>query len=99
MKHWKNRYKFDQSIILYSAWNGRVYGGSDSNRKIKEVEKGSDGYCPGGDFTLELDLSKRSLVMEIDYERITLDANLGDFQYSPFLRFRLCSEQDAVTLL
>ena len=76
--------EFDQ--ILYSVAEGKVYGGSDPERKVKELKHDSDGFCPGSDFTFELDLSNRSLVMEIDHERIILDANLGDFQYSPFIR-------------
>ena len=78
--------KLDQSIILYWVDDGRVYGGSDPRRKVKQVEEDSDGYFPGGDFTFELDSSNRSLVMEINDERIILDANLGDFEYSPFVR-------------
>ena len=78
--------KSDQSIILYSLWSGYVYGGSDPKREVKHVEKDSDGYNPGGEFTMELDLSNRSLVMEINDERIIIDANLGDFEYSPFVR-------------
>ena len=34
---------------------------------------------------MELDLSKRTFVIEVDGERITLDENIGDFQYSPIL--------------
>ena len=86
MKNWALCDEFGRSIIVYSVWEGKVYGGSDPDRKVKDVEKDSDGYYPGGDFTFELDLSNRSLVMEIDHERIILDANLGDFQYSPFIR-------------
>ena len=85
MKDWESWNKLDQSIILYDVRNGRVYGGSDPKRKVKEVESDSEVYVPGGDFKFELDLSNRSLVMEIDHERIILDANLGDFQYSPFI--------------
>ena len=97
MKYWTTRDKFDQSIILYSVWNGEVWGGSDPERKVKEVGMDSDGYSPGGDFTFELDLSNRSLIMEIDNERFILDANLGDLQYSPFVR--LVNFTQEVTLL
>ena len=97
MKDWESYYKFDQSIILYSVWHGKVYGGSDPERKVKQVEYDSDGYLPGGDFTFELDISNRSLVMEIDNERIILDANLEDLQYSPFLI--LYGPETNVTLL
>ena len=86
IKDWKYWDEFDKSIILYSVVNGRVYGDSDPGRKVKQVEKDSDGYNPGGEFTMELDLSNRSLVMEINDERIIIDANLGDFEYSPFVR-------------
>ena len=86
MKDWDSVRKFDQSIILYSVWSGKVLGGSDPTRKVKQVEEDSDGFYPGGDVTFELDLSNRSLVLEIDDERIILDANLGDFEYSPFVR-------------
>ena len=98
MKDWMYWKKFDQSIILYSVHNEQVWGGSDPNRKVKQVGKDSDGFYPGGDFTFELDLSNRSLVMEIDNERIILDANLGDFEYSPFVRF-YSSFKEQVTLL
>ena len=98
MKDLTAPWTFDQSVILYNVWFGEVWGGSDLKRKVKQVEEDSDGYYPGGDFTFELDLSNRSLVMEIDDERIILDANLdGDFQYSPFLRLRFFSKE--VTLL
>ena len=86
MKDWNCVGRFDQSIILYNVANGNVYGGSDPIRKVKQAKRGSDGYYPGGDFTFEMDLSNRSLVMEIDDERIILDANLADFEYSPFVR-------------
>ena len=98
MKDWESCTKLDQSIILYFVENGFVWGGSDPKRKVKQVKRDSDGYCPGGDFKFELDLSKRSLVMEIDDERIILDGNLGDFEYSPFVRFNR-SFKEQVTLL
>ena len=44
-----------------------------------------NGYHPGGVFIMELDLSKRTFVIEFGGERITLDENIGDFQYSPIL--------------
>ena len=98
IKDWDTCDNFDQSIILYFDGNGRVYGGSDPGRKVKKVERDSDGYLPGGDITMELDLSNRNLVMEIENERIILDANLGDFQYSPFVRLNPCFTEQ-VTLL
>ena len=81
--------------------NGKVYGGSDPKRTVKAVEQDSDGFYPGGDFTMELDLSKRSFVMEIDGEKITLDGNIGDFQYSPIVIFHQTEDDDdaEITLL
>ena len=76
---------YDQSIIIYGVDEGDVYGGSDQQKTVKEVKTGPDGYYPGGDFTMELDLSNRNFVMEINGEKIILDANIGDFQYSPFV--------------
>ena len=87
----------DQSIIVYDVWSGRVYGGSDPEREVKEVEKDSDGYVTGGDFTFELDSSNRTLVMEVDNEKITIDGNLGNFEYSPIVIFFLDTPE--VTLL
>ena len=77
--------KLDQSIIIYDVYCGNVYGGSDQGRTVKQVQKDSDGDFPGGDFTMELDLTNRNLVMEVENEKILLDGNLGDFDYSPIL--------------
>ena len=94
----------DQGIIVYSLgspclWNGKVYGGSDPGRTVKQVQEDSDGYYPGGDFTMELDLSNRTLVMEVDNEKITIDDNIGDFEYSPIVIFFGTSGTSEVTLL
>ena len=96
MKDWKNWYEFDQSIILYSVDDGKVYGGSDPERTVKQVQKDSDGYY-GGDFTMELDLTNRSLVMWIDNEKIVLDENIGGFEFSPIVIFGLLAPE--ITLL
>ena len=86
MKEWNDYwYKFDQSIIVYRVWDGKVYGGSDPNRTVKQVQKDSDGYVPACDYTMELDLSNRSLVMEVDNQKILIDGNIGDFEYSPIV--------------
>ena len=94
--------KYDQSIIMYSVWSGKVGGGSDPGRKVKQVQKTGGHYYPGpiyhgGDFTLELDLSNRSFVMEVDNQKITLDGNIGDFDYSPVVTIH-CSAPE-ITLL
>ena len=77
----------DESIILYDVWSGKVFGGSAPNRTVKQVQRDSDGYYPGGDFTMELDLLNWSLVMEVDNEKIILDGKLGDFEYLPIVVF------------
>ena len=81
--YWRS--KLDQSIIVYGVWIGKVYGGSDPERTVKQVQKDSDGYYPGGDYTMEMDLSNRTLVMEVDNEKIIIDSNIGDFDYSPIV--------------
>ena len=75
----------DQSIIVYSVRSGKVYGGSDPGRTVKQVQRDSRGYYPGGDYTMELDLSNRSLVMWINNEKIILDGKIGNFQFSPIV--------------
>ena len=101
MKGWNGiwRTELDQSIIIYNVSSGEVFGGSNPGRTVKQVQKVdkntdfdgnyhpiySDGHVPSGDYTLELDLSNRSLVMEINNKKITLDDNLGDFEYSPIV--------------
>ena len=98
MKEWNVGWNmYDQSIIVYSVWPGKVYGGSNPNRTVKQVKKNSDGYYPGGDFTMELDPSTRSLFMWINNEKILLDGNIGDFQYSPIVIFH--GNRAEVTLL
>ena len=86
MKEWEGCWsKFDQSIILYHVRDGKVFGGSDPNRTVKQVQRDSDGDVPACDYTMELDLSNRSLVMWINNEKIILDGNIGDFQFSPIV--------------
>ena len=89
MKDWcwtnLNPIKYDQRIIAYYLRHGNVYGGSGPRRTVKQVERDSNGYYPGGDFKMELDLSNRSFVMEIDGEAIIIDENIGDLQYSPIV--------------
>ena len=99
MNGWNNALnwsKLDQSIIIYDVKNGKVYGGSDPNRTVKHVQLDSNGFYPGGDFTMELDLSKRSLAMEVDNQKIIIDGNLGDLNYSPIV---ILGYGDKVTLL
>ena len=85
MKDWDDESEYDESIIVYYLDDGIVYGGRGPERTVKEVEKDDDGYYPGGDYTLELDFSNRSFAMEINGEKIVLDADLGDFQFSPIV--------------
>ena len=83
MWNWRN--KLDQSIIVYSVLSGKVYGGSDPGRTVKQVQKDSNGYVPGADYTMLLDLSNRNLVMKVDNQKIVIDGNIGDFDYSPIV--------------
>ena len=86
MKEW-NGYldELDQSIIIYSVWTGKVFGGSEPGRTVKQVKMDSDGYVAGGDYTMELDLTNRSLVMWTNNQKIMLDGNIGDFNFSPIV--------------
>ena len=83
MEDWDDWGLLDQSIV-YSIGSGKVSGGSDPNRIVKQVQKNSDGYY-GGDFTMELDLTNRSLVLWMDNEKIVLDENIGDKKFSPIV--------------
>ena len=76
---------YDQRIIAYFVHNGNVYGGSGTKRKVKQVERDDFGYVLGGDYTMELNLSNRSFVMEINGKKITLDGKIGEFEYSPIV--------------
>ena len=79
--------------------DGEALGGSDPKRTVKEVEEDSDGFYPGGDFAMELDLTNRTFVMEVSGERIIIDENLGDFQYSPIVVLEDFHEEDLVITL
>ena len=46
---------------------------------------------------MELDLSAKTLFMELDGERIIIDSNLGDYEYSPIVI--LCDEAPEINLL
>ena len=46
---------------------------------------------------MELDLSTKTFVMELDGERIMIDSNLGDYEFSPFVL--LCGESPEINLL
>ena len=52
------------------------YDGSDPGRTVKQVQRDSDGNVPGADYTMELDLSNRSLVMEVNNKKSSLIAIL-----------------------
>ena len=55
--------------------DGEVLGGSDPKRTVKED---SDGFYPGGDFAMELDLTNRTFVMEVSGERIIIMIHHND---------------------
>ena len=77
---------YDKSTIVYYVKEGKVYGGSDSKRIVHpSMVNEYTGYHYGGVFAMELDLSERTFIIEIDDERFMIDANIGDFEYSPIL--------------
>ena len=91
--------KDDQRTIIYNLYNGKVYGGSEPKRKVKHIIK-TRGFYPGCTYKMELDLLNRSLVMECNGERITIDSKIGDFEFSPVIMFGKCNGVSApITLL
>lgn len=49
MKEWNGYFlKLDQSIIVYSVDDGKVFGGSDPERTVKQVP---DSFYTPGDFS------------------------------------------------
>ena len=91
-RYWRS-ISLDQSIIVYDIDDGKVFGGSNPRRTVKQFQKDSDGYFPGGDFTFKLDLSNRSFVMWINNEKIIIDSKIGDFQYSPIVILSKCAPE------
>ena len=88
-----------EETIVYEVWSGKVRGGSDPGRTVKKVQKDSIRYLfVGGDFTMELDLSNRSFVMEADNQKITIDGNIGDYEYSPVVIFDDYDEPEVTVL-
>ena len=85
-------------MIVYEVWSGKVFGGSNPRRTVKQVQKDSIRHFTGGDVTMELDLSNRSFIMEADNKKIVVDCNIGDFDYSPIVIFADYGEPE-VTLL
>ena len=83
--NWKDMQKYDRSIIVYDICTGKVFGGLHPKRTVNEVARDSSRYHPGGDFTMELDLSNRTFAMETNGVRIIIDDNISDFQYSPIV--------------
>ena len=97
IEDWKNRFKYGRSIVVYRVYAGEVFGGSNHKKTVFEVAKYSDEFHPGGDFEMELDLSKRCFTVETNGHRIVIDDNLSDFEYSPIVILALDAPQ--VTLL
>ena len=81
----------DQSIIVYGVRNGKVYGGSDNNpggRSVRqEMARDGDFYI-GGHFKMELDYGKKTLSFEENGEKVTIDEDIGDFQFSPIVYWK-----------
>ena len=47
---------------------------------------------------MELDLSNRSFIMEVGNQRIIIDGNIGDFEYSPVVFFENYAEPEVTVL-
>ena len=42
-------------------------------------------FCIGGDFKMELDYAKKTLLFEENGEKVIIDENVGEFQFSPIV--------------
>ena len=65
-----------------------MYSGSDHYPDGRSVRQGMarDGdFYIGGDFKMELDYGKKTLSFEENGEKVIIDSNIGDFQYSPIV--------------
>ena len=65
-----------------------MYSGSDHYPDGRSVRQGMarDGdFYIGGDFKMELDYGKKTLSFEENGEKVIIDANVGDFQFSPIV--------------
>ena len=65
-----------------------MLGGSDNipdGRSVRQTMAKDDGFYIGGDFTMELDYSKKTFSFEEKREKVIIDSNIGDFQYSPIV--------------
>ena len=49
------------------------------------MAKDDDDFYIGGDFKMELDYGKKTLSFEENGEKVIIDANVGDFQFSPIV--------------
>ena len=77
---------YGRNIVIYNAFNGTVYGGSQSLRRVKQVIK-TNGFYPECTYKLELDLPNKTFGMELNGEKIMIDSNIGDYDYSPVVMF------------
>ena len=50
-----------------------------------EMAMDDDDCYIGGDFKMELDYGKKTLTLEENGEKVTIDSKIGDFQYSPIV--------------
>ena len=76
----------DQRTIIYNVYNGTVLGGSEPRRTVKHVTR-NHGFYSACTYEMELDVLKRSLVMECNGERIMIDSRIGDYDFSPIVMF------------
>ena len=65
-----------------------MFGGSNHNpggRSVRQKMAEDGHFYIGGDFKMELDYSKKTLSLEENGEKVTIDENVGDFQFSPIV--------------
>ena len=65
-----------------------MFGGSNHNpggRSVRQKMAEDGHFYIGGDFKMELDYSKKTLSLEENGEKVTIDENVGDFQFSPII--------------
>ena len=78
---------YGRNIVIYNAFNGTVYGGSQPQRNVNLIQR-TDGNRPESIYRMELDLSNRTFAIEqLNGEKIIIDPKIGDYEYSPVVMF------------